>query len=166
MPGEDGANDGAPDDFDRVTDEVARWAGMGVEEYEKFTTEDGLLNEFAMMWALRNKFPLHYVIFQQTACHLPHEANVEQIFSRAWAAGRPQPQPGPPRCAGQDWLQQEGLRAGSGSDQREVLRAVPRQRGLAQGGLLGRGRCGIFIGGRGGRGGFVVGCRRRGIVNI
>ena len=34
------------------------------------------------------------------------------------------------------------------------------------GGLLGRGRCGIFIGGRGGRGGFVVGCRRRGIVNI
>ena len=33
-------------------------------------------------------------------------------------------------------------------------------------GSLGRGRCGIFIGGRGGRGGFVVGCRRRGIVNI
>ena len=56
---------------------------MGVEEYEKFTTEDGLLNEFAMMWALRNKFPLHYVLFKQTACHLPREANVEQIFSRA-----------------------------------------------------------------------------------
>ena len=77
------ANGGTPDDFDPLTDEVARWAGMGVEEYEKFTTEDGLLNEFAMMWALRNKFPLHYVLFKQTACHLPHEANVEQIFSRA-----------------------------------------------------------------------------------
>ena len=52
-------------------------------EGRKFTAEDGLLNEFAMMWALRNKFPLHYVLFKQTACHLPHEANVEQIFSRA-----------------------------------------------------------------------------------
>ena len=36
-----------------------------------------------MMWALRDKFPLHYVLFKQTACHLPREANVEQIFSRA-----------------------------------------------------------------------------------
>ena len=25
----------------------------------------------------------HYVLFKQTACHLPREANVEQIFSRA-----------------------------------------------------------------------------------
>ena len=46
-------------------------------------SSDGLLNEFKMMWALHEAFPLHYVIFKQTACHLPHEANVEQIFSRA-----------------------------------------------------------------------------------
>jgi len=68
-----------------------------------------------------------------------------------------------------DELIEMGKHAGqysADSDQGEVLRAVPRQRGRAQGGLLGRGRCGIFIGGRGGRGGFVVGCRRRGIVNI
>lgn len=32
-----------------------------------------------MMWALRETFPLHYVVFKQTACHIPHEANVEQI---------------------------------------------------------------------------------------
>ena len=36
-----------------------------------------------MMWALRETFPLHYVVFKQTACHILHEANVEQIFSRA-----------------------------------------------------------------------------------
>ena len=36
-----------------------------------------------MMWALRERFPLHLIVFKQTACHLPHEANVEQIFSRA-----------------------------------------------------------------------------------
>ena len=27
--------------------------------------------------------PLHYIVFKQTACHLAHEAGVEQIFSRA-----------------------------------------------------------------------------------
>ena len=36
-----------------------------------------------MMWALRERFPLHFIVFKQTACHLPHETNVEQIFSRA-----------------------------------------------------------------------------------
>ena len=46
-------------------------------------SEEGLLNEFAMMWKLREAFPLHYIVFKQTASHLPHEANVEQIFSRA-----------------------------------------------------------------------------------
>ena len=44
---------------------------------------DGLLNEFKLMWAERNRFPLHLIVFKQTACHLPHEANVEMIFSRA-----------------------------------------------------------------------------------
>ena len=51
--------------------------------YAPFVDDGGLLNEFAMMWALRDSFPLHFHIFKQTACHLPHEANVEQIFSRA-----------------------------------------------------------------------------------
>ena len=56
---------------------------MGIKEYSKFMSKDGLLNEFAMMWALRESFPLHFIIFKQMASHLPHEANVEQIFSRA-----------------------------------------------------------------------------------
>ena len=45
--------------------------------------EDGLLQEFAMMWALKDRFPLHYIVFKQTASHLPHEGNVEQLFSRS-----------------------------------------------------------------------------------
>ena len=36
-----------------------------------------------MMYTFRHRFPLHYVVFKQTASHLPHEANVEQVFSRA-----------------------------------------------------------------------------------
>ena len=50
---------------------------------EFFDEEDGLLNEFEMMWALHERFPLHFIVFKQTACHLAHEANVEQVFSRA-----------------------------------------------------------------------------------
>ena len=40
-----------------------------------------MINEFAFMWAKRKEFPLHYFVFRQTASHLPHEGNVEQIFS-------------------------------------------------------------------------------------
>ena len=49
--------------------------------------DKGLLNEFAMMYALRERFPLHYVVFRQTSSHLPHEANVEQVFSRSGLVG-------------------------------------------------------------------------------
>jgi hypothetical protein len=42
-----------------------------------------LLYEFAIMWALRERFPLHFIVFKQTACHLSHEVSVEQVFSRA-----------------------------------------------------------------------------------
>ena len=52
-----------------------------------FVDDKGLLNEFAMMYALRERFPLHYVVFRQTSSHLPHEANVEQVFSRSGLVG-------------------------------------------------------------------------------
>ena len=35
------------------------------------------------MWKLKDTFPLHYIVFKQTASHLPHEGNVEQLFSRS-----------------------------------------------------------------------------------
>ena len=34
---------------------------------------------------MRNQFPLHYIVFKQTASHLPHEGNSEQLFSRSGA---------------------------------------------------------------------------------
>ena len=71
------------DDYDPVIDEANRWEHLPPEQFQIFVSADGLLNEFAMMWALRDRFPLHFIVFKQTACHLPHEANVEQLFSRA-----------------------------------------------------------------------------------
>ena len=51
------AND---DGRDPVLDEVMRWEGMGLKEYLAYISEDGLLNEFKMLWALRESFPLHF----------------------------------------------------------------------------------------------------------
>ena len=58
------------------------WANLPPDHYKEFIDED-LLNEFEMMWALRERFPLHFTVFKQIASHLAHEANVEQVFSRA-----------------------------------------------------------------------------------
>ena len=47
------------------------------------TDSAGIVNEFALLYDLRTSFPLHYIVFKQTASHLPHEGNSEQLFSRA-----------------------------------------------------------------------------------
>lgn len=64
-------------------EEIDRWNHLSSDVWASFMDDDGLLNEFKMMWSLRERFPLHLVVFKRTACHLPHEANVEQVFSRA-----------------------------------------------------------------------------------
>lgn len=66
-----------------VVDEIKRWSFITPDELKEFYCSDGLLNEFKMLWHFRLRFPLHYTVFKQLACHLPHEANVEQYFSRA-----------------------------------------------------------------------------------
>ena len=43
------------------------------------------MNEFALVYHLRESFPLHYIVFKQTTSHLPHEGNSEQLFSRSGA---------------------------------------------------------------------------------
>ena len=43
------------------------------------------MNEFALIYCVRSSFPLHYIVFKQTASHLPHEGNSEQLFSRSGA---------------------------------------------------------------------------------
>ena len=73
-----------PAEFDAVTDEIRRWSSLSADECQRFVcVEDGVLNEFEMMWHLRIVFPLHSFVFKQTASHLAAEANVEQVFSRA-----------------------------------------------------------------------------------
>ena len=35
------------------------------------------------MCAVKDPFPLHFIVFKQTASAIPHEANVERLFSRS-----------------------------------------------------------------------------------
>ena len=50
---------------------------------EPYITSDGMVNHFKLMWDLRKRFPLHFIVFKQVSSHIAHEANVEQYFSRA-----------------------------------------------------------------------------------
>ena len=74
-----------PAEFDAVTDEIRRWSSLSTDEGlpAVVCVEDGVLNEFEMMWHLRNVFPLHFFVFKQTVSHLAAEANVDQVFSRS-----------------------------------------------------------------------------------
>ena len=69
-------------DFYAVNDEIRRWSSLSEGECQRFV-EDGVLNEFEMMWQLRVLFPLYFFVFKQTVSHLTVEANVDQVFSRA-----------------------------------------------------------------------------------
>ena len=71
------------DKSDTVTEEAARWAALDKNIVREYVDDDGIVNEFALVYHLRQSFPLHYIVFRQTAAHLPHEANSEQLFSRA-----------------------------------------------------------------------------------
>ena len=43
-----------------------------------------MVNHFyKLMWDMRLRFPLHFIVFEQVSSHIAHEANVEQYFSRA-----------------------------------------------------------------------------------
>ena len=50
-------------EFDTVTDEIQRWKDLSRDRIEPFTDEQGLINEFALMWNLKSSFPLHYIVF-------------------------------------------------------------------------------------------------------
>ena len=75
-------------DYDTVTEEATRWVALDAMTIREFRDDEGIVNEFALVYHLRQSFPLHFIVFKQTASHLPHEANspnTEQLFSRSGA---------------------------------------------------------------------------------
>ena len=49
--------------------------------------------QFKMLWAIKDRFPLHFIVFKQTASHIGHEANVERLFSRSGLLSDPNMHP-------------------------------------------------------------------------
>ena len=68
-------------DDDPVAGEARRWEELGSDVVKRYKESDGILNEFKLVFALRKEFPLHYMVFKQTASHRPHEGNAEETFS-------------------------------------------------------------------------------------
>ena len=66
------AGDSNDDATDTVTNEVSRWKTIDRTTINKHKDEDGLVNEFALLYELRTLFPLHYFLFRQNS--LPHRA--------------------------------------------------------------------------------------------
>ena len=48
---------------------------MDSETVKQCATSDGVVNHSKMMWELRERFPLHYLVFKQISSHIAHEAN-------------------------------------------------------------------------------------------
>ena len=74
---------------DPVLREIKKWKNIPKQILKKYRNAEGWLDEFAMMSDLKSDFPLHYVVFRQTACHMAHEANVECVFSLAKRVSQP-----------------------------------------------------------------------------
>jgi hypothetical protein len=60
--------------------EVGEWSRITKTNYQQFMLESRVIDEFAFMWHMQERFPLHYAVFRRTASHLPDEGNVEQSF--------------------------------------------------------------------------------------
>ena len=79
---DDGAGDDAAPDTDCVRLEVQIWENIAPERLKLFTNpQNGLVDEFKLIFSMRNEVPLHYFLFRQVSSHFGHEANAETTFS-------------------------------------------------------------------------------------
>ena len=50
-------------EYDTVTDEASRWAALDPKTIREFRDGAGIVNEFALVYHLRQSFPLHFIVF-------------------------------------------------------------------------------------------------------
>ena len=67
--------------IDPVQAEVNGWLSMPATEIENHRDNRGWLDEFALMSAVRLKFPIHCCVFKRTTSHYAHEADCESFFA-------------------------------------------------------------------------------------
>ena len=84
---------------DAVTDEISRWSMLPEAHMEEFYDDTGFLNEFALMYSLRNKFPLHYSARPHPTCPTrasPRTPYRRRACSPTRTSSRPFSRRGPP----------------------------------------------------------------------
>ena len=74
--------------------EVNFWDSLTAATLAKFLDSDGLLNEFALMYAYRHQVPLHFLTFKRSSAHKAHKGNTENMFSRSGRLSDPNKTPG------------------------------------------------------------------------
>ena len=80
---------------DPVYREAKLWAELSQDAVNLYKQEDGMLDEFKMAYAFRSDYPLHYIVFKQTASHRAHEGNAEDTFSLSGSLSNPNTHTGP-----------------------------------------------------------------------
>lgn len=66
---------------DRVRTEIVTWQELPAEIMKRHVGNNGLINEYSLMYDIRDSVPLHYKLFKQVASHRGNEANAENTFS-------------------------------------------------------------------------------------
>ena len=66
-----------------MTDEVRRWQAISAEKIDEFIDDSGMLNEFALMYALKDQFPLHCTSSPSKYLHTSHTRPTVSRRSRA-----------------------------------------------------------------------------------
>jgi hypothetical protein len=62
---------------DRVVNEVKGWEALSKDRCQPFKSPStGLLDEFALLFALRREFPLHFFVFKQVCIPYRHYCSV------------------------------------------------------------------------------------------
>jgi len=61
--------------------EIQRWSALPAERVDAYREDCGMINEYKLLFDMRQEFPLHFFLFRQTCVHIAHEANAENTFS-------------------------------------------------------------------------------------
>lgn len=92
---EEGTVDPDEAEGDQVRAEVRAWEAIAQERIDVFRGSDGLVNEFKLVYSVREELPLHHLLFKQVSSHLGHEANAEDTFSLSGKLSNPNTKTGP-----------------------------------------------------------------------
>ena len=65
------STDAADVQIDPVKVEIERWSYLPPETIQSYIASDGIVNHFKLLWELRARFPLHFIVFRTDLARAP-----------------------------------------------------------------------------------------------